>query len=254
MLDDIVCIEVQPCMRKVKCWNMEKPREGPESGKPPARQFHTASIIDHQMFVFGGGDGKFWLNELMVYNIPNNEWIGPVKTNGEQPSGRLQHAAVVHDKKLYIFGGEPDRYRQLNDLFYLDTTTMTWYQPKVEGIAPSPRVSVTGCLVNNTVYLFGGFDGNNWLSDLHTLDLTTNIWERRRTYGTTPTPRCRHSANYLQGKLFIFGGNDCDRSFNNIYTLWIEVHVPHTSLQSDMRKMLRDGTFADMEFELADGV
>jgi hypothetical protein len=33
------------------------------------RQFHTSSIIDNQMFVFGGGDGKFWLNDLLILNL-----------------------------------------------------------------------------------------------------------------------------------------------------------------------------------------
>lgn len=48
---------------------------------------------------------------------------------------------------------------------------MTWYEPTIEGPPPTPRVSVTGCLVNQTVYFFGGFDGTNWINDLHTLDL-----------------------------------------------------------------------------------
>ena len=112
---------------------------------------------------------------------------------------------------------------------------MTWSQPAIKGTPPTPRVSVTGCLVNNTVYLFGGFDGTNWMNDLHTLDLENMLWERKLTYGTKPTPRCRHTANYLKGKLYIFGGNDCDMSSNNIYTLWIHIHVPQTSLQMDMR-------------------
>ena len=100
------------------------------------------------MYVFGGGDGKNWLNDLVIFDLNTYEWIGPIDTKGTPPSGRLQHAAIVHDKRLFIFGGEPDRYRQLNDLFYLDTTNMTWYEPTIEGPPPTPRVSVTGCLVN----------------------------------------------------------------------------------------------------------
>lgn len=123
------------------------------------------------MYVFGGGDGKYWLNELVVFDLKNLEWKGTVETKGRAPSGRLQHAAVAFDKKIFIFGGEPDRYRQLNDLFYLDTTNMTWYEPEVGGSPPNPRVSVTGSLVNNNVYFFGGFDGVNWLNDIHVLDL-----------------------------------------------------------------------------------
>ena len=47
-------------------------------GEAPMRQFHTSSIIDNQMYVFGGGDGKFWLNDLLILNLNELEWSGPV--------------------------------------------------------------------------------------------------------------------------------------------------------------------------------
>jgi hypothetical protein len=80
-------------------------------GEAPMRQFHTASIIDNLMFVFGGGDGKFWLNDLLIFDLAGLEWSGPVKTNGIAPAGRLQHSAITFEKKIYLFGGEPDQYR-----------------------------------------------------------------------------------------------------------------------------------------------
>ena len=116
VLDDLVFIELQNTMEKVKIWTLES-----KSHDFPARQFHTSSIIEDKMYVFGGGDGKYWLNDLLIFDLKTYEWEGPVETKGKAPSGRLQHAAIVFDKKIFIFGGEPDRYRQLNDLFYLDT-------------------------------------------------------------------------------------------------------------------------------------
>lgn len=80
-------------------------------GEAPMRQFHTASVIDNQMYVFGGGDGKYWLNDLLVFDLVNLEWSGPVQTNGIAPVGRLQHSAITFEKKIYIFGGEPDQFR-----------------------------------------------------------------------------------------------------------------------------------------------
>jgi hypothetical protein len=46
------------------------------------RQYHIASVIDNQMDVFGGGDGKYWLNDLLVLDLVNLAWSGPIKTNG----------------------------------------------------------------------------------------------------------------------------------------------------------------------------
>ena len=39
------------------------------------------------MFVFGGGDGKNWLNDLVIFDISTYEWLGPIKTKGTPPSG-----------------------------------------------------------------------------------------------------------------------------------------------------------------------
>jgi len=46
VLDDIVFIEVQPCLKKVKCESMVIENDDPGFSKAPARQFHTASIIE----------------------------------------------------------------------------------------------------------------------------------------------------------------------------------------------------------------
>ena len=54
-------------------------------GEAPMRQFHTSSIIENQMFVFGGGDGKFWLNDLLILDLNGLEWTGPVPTQGISP-------------------------------------------------------------------------------------------------------------------------------------------------------------------------
>jgi leucine-zipper-like transcriptional regulator 1 len=95
-------------------------------GEARMRQFHTASIIGNNMFVFGGGDGKSWLNDLIVFDLLRLEWSGAIETHGIAPAGRLQHSAITYEDRIYLFGGEPDQYRQLNDIFYLDTSTLTW--------------------------------------------------------------------------------------------------------------------------------
>jgi N-acetylneuraminic acid mutarotase len=175
------------------------------------------------MYVFGGGDGKYWLNDLLILDLVNREWSGPVQTNGIAPVGRLQHSAITFDKKIYIFGGEPDQFRQLNDIFYLDTSTLTWVKPIVTGEDPSARVSTTGCLIDSKIYYFGGYDGVQWMNDVHVFDIDSNRWSKVQTYGYKPRPRCRHTANIVKGQLYIFGGNDCELSFNDIWALSIGV-------------------------------
>ena len=216
------------------------------------RQFHTANVIDNMMYIFGGGDGKSWLNDLLIFDLVNQEWSGPVQTNGIAPAGRLQHSAITFDKRIYIFGGEPDQFRQLNDIFYLDTTTLTWVKPIVNGDEPSARVSTTGSLIDQKIYYFGGYDGVTWLNDLYSFDIENNKWSKVQTYGYSPRPRCRHTGNIIKSQLYIFGGNDCELSFNDIWVLQIGVQVPESTMLKDMLQMLDQGSFADVTFVLGE--
>ena len=66
-------------------------------GEAPMRQFHTANIIENKMYVFGGGDGKSWLNELMILDLVNLDWKGPLNfpPSGTSPNlslSNLQHS------------------------------------------------------------------------------------------------------------------------------------------------------------------
>ena len=221
-------------------------------GEAPMRQFHTSSIIENQMYVFGGGDGKFWLNDLLILDLHGLEWSGPVSTQGIAPAGRLQHSAITFDKKIYIFGGEPDQLRQLNDIFYLDTGTLTWVKPLVCGDEPSARVSTTGCLIDSKIIYFGGYDGVHWMNDVHVFDIESNYWEKVVTSEFKPRPRCRHTANIVKGQLYIFGGNDCELSFNDICVLSIGVQVPEPQMSKDLLRMLESENFADVTFVVGD--
>lgn len=103
MLSDVIFIDLKKGVDKLS-FNIPSIIRG----EAPMRQFHTSSIIDNQMYVFGGGDGKFWLNDLLILDLNNLEWSGPITTQGIAPVGRLQHSAITYDKQIYIFGGEPD--------------------------------------------------------------------------------------------------------------------------------------------------
>ena len=210
-------------------------------GEAPRRQFHTANCINKRMLVFGGGDGKSWLNDLYSLDLQTNEWV-KISTIGPSPAGRLQHISIGVGNLLYVFGGEPGRQRQLNDMHVLDTTTWEWSSPTLPGgetQPPSPRVSTTSCTVGKVIFFFGGYDGNQWLNDVHSFDTEKS-----------PDARCRHTATYYKGKLITFGGNDCDRSFNDLHSLTFPQDIGQDApqLPKHLAEMLAQGLFADVTF------
>lgn len=221
------------------------------TGEAPKRQFHTAHVIGSKMFVFGGGDGKNWLNSLHCLNLRNLEW-SLCRTGGTVPPGRLQHCSVVHRKKLFVFGGEPDRQAQLDDFYVLNTKNLDWTQvTRSEG--PSARVSCACAIANDSLFVFGGFDGDKWLNDLYEFDINTKEWSLVTPGSKVPAARCRHTANLYKHKIYIFGGNDSERSFKDVWALKVfsqRVKVKEGQLTNNMKEMLDQEAFCDVTFRV----
>ena len=106
---------------------------------------------------------------------------------------------------------------------------MEWTRPEVRGYdIPSFRVAATSTVIDKHMYLFGGFEGYNWVSQLFRLDLETHRWTFLEE-GDKISPRCRHSSIslYESKEIVIFGGNDKSQSFNELRYIRIpEIYEP----------------------------
>ena len=84
---------------------------------PAARDCHSAVLYKRKMYVFGGGDGYKWLNDMFAYDIATQTWSEVKPSEGSLvPTGRAGHSAIVHKGKMIVFGGWNGR-RTLNDLY-----------------------------------------------------------------------------------------------------------------------------------------
>ncbi|RIB00072.1 hypothetical protein C2G38_2235762 [Gigaspora rosea] len=115
------------------------------------------------------------------------------------------------DGKIYIFGGkEVDSVvgnsnvgPNLNTMNVLDTKTLTWSSLNLITNVPTPRVSYTATLLNNSLIVYiGGLDATN-----------ININMNEQATGDTVTARNSHSAVLTQdGHIIIFGGSSANSS------------------------------------------
>ena len=138
------------------------------------------------------------------------QWI-KVEANGTYPPQRANHSSAIIKHNLYVFGGW-DGTKRLNDLFCLNTLTLTWTQVMVEGSVPSPRAGMSLTNINDKLLLFGG-SGHSALcyDDLRIYDPETNQWSSKEVlYNDAPkSPQARagHSTNLAGSRLFIIGGS-----------------------------------------------
>ncbi|KAI9298051.1 galactose oxidase [Neoconidiobolus thromboides FSU 785] len=244
------------------------------AGTPPSpRRAHSATLVDKtKVFVFGGGNGSNYYNDLHILDtattVATSTWYSP-PTHGEVPSPRRAHTACYYNNSLYIFGGGDGLY-PLNDVYRLDLSNPNnymWSKIEVSGKAPPPRGYHTSTLVSNCIIVYGGSDGTDCFEDLYMFDiekrhwvellirsrlprlahtatlvgpyfyvlggrnnrsysnelmilnLQKGTWETRKVYGTFPNPRGYHTTILHDARLFVFGGYDGVKFFGDMHVL-----------------------------------
>ena len=58
-------------------------------------------MIENLIF-FGGVGGKYWLNDLLIFDLAKLKLNDPVQTQGITPVGRLQHSAIILKKNFHF--------------------------------------------------------------------------------------------------------------------------------------------------------
>lgn len=139
------------------------------------------------------------------------------------PPPRWRHSAVLHGKKIVIFGGFSAEKR-MNDLWIFNTDLRVWEQKHPQGLwegLPQCRGAHTATLVQDKMYVFGGYGGNGYgrtdFNDLHALDLVTFRWEEIQTEGEKPEPRSGHQSCQVKDQLFVIGGWNSFKQFQDIF-------------------------------------
>ncbi|RHZ08709.1 hypothetical protein DYB31_003929, partial [Aphanomyces astaci] len=261
------------------------------TGTPPGPcNMHTTDYLPNVngLLVFRGGDGKEYLNDLHLFDLPTRHWSRPT-THGTPPSPRANHSSAVLDHRLFVFGGWNGTHR-LNDLHMLDTTTWQWTSipPSSEGsmMLPFPRAGMTFVAVRRRFFLFGGYGSSpnhpfpaKCFSDLHVLDTdqTSTHWTpvvpsghstctppayRSRdprvvtVEGVGPSRRAGHTCTVVGRRLFIFGGSHHNEYLNDMHVLdtdpspqaVVALAAPPMDFNSALRPYANSPTFSDISF------
>lgn len=154
--------------------------EPPVRGSPPGPcNMHSADYVaaTHEVYVFRGGNGREYLNDLHALNTRTFTWR-KVETTGAIPQQRANHSSSIIEEtgELLVFGGWNGSER-LNDIHILDTASSTWTCPHVAGVLPHPRAGMTLTALRGRLYLFGGSGtSSKCFQDLQILDRSELAW------------------------------------------------------------------------------
>ncbi|XP_043934350.1 host cell factor 1-like isoform X2 [Protopterus annectens] len=228
-------------------WKKLKPKSPRNGPLPCPRLGHSFSAVDSRCYLFGGlandsEDPKYniprYLNDLYVLELKTGSgvvgWDIPVIC-GTPPPPRESHTAVTYYQKgkpkLAVYGGMSGC--RLGDLWILDIDSLTWTNPEVEGTTPLPRSLHSATVIENKMYVFGGWvpllmedsrvptHEKEWkcTNSLACLDLDKMTWNQLSTESTDesiPRARAGHCAVPINARLYIWSGRDGYRkAWNN---------------------------------------
>ena len=168
---------------------------------PSSRAFMTVSVVNGKMYTIGGSlKGFEGCNIVQMYEPTTDTWTDEAKL----PSIRLGQTANVYNSKIYTIGGGTSATDGAGIAFpYFDV-----YDPfnnlweSKENLTQS-RVGHGSGLINNKLYICGGFSSNTELSDLIEYDFNSNLWSSKTSLATS---RRMFVTCVYNDKFFILGG------------------------------------------------
>lgn len=95
---------------------------------------------------------------------------------------------------------------------------------------PSPRHSHSAVVYNDSMYVFGGYDGS-YRSDFHEFDFIRCSWRPVFASGRTPRARYRATACVHEDMMILFGGHDGTRHLSG-EKIGFWMHVMNCSIHS----------------------
>jgi hypothetical protein len=198
--------------------------EGPSL---PMGVMHGVSVASGDYVYFVGGRGATTgksVADVSRVRVSSNGTLGEMESLADLPADRSHGQALVHDGRLYVFGGlrgDPaGANTPLDDVIsaeiLADGGLGEW---KPSGTLPGARSITAAELAGDDVFVVGGLEGTSFKSDVWrgTFDARKNL-VFEVTDVRLPFARGHvHQTPFFRGKLYSVGGkNAADRSFGTV--------------------------------------
>jgi N-acetylneuraminic acid mutarotase len=180
---------------------------------PTKRSGIAAAVVNNIIYVIGGYD-NFSTSTNEAYDPSTDTW----STKARMPTRRTGLAVAVVNKKIYAIGGflhtsndAPRDYLSTNEVY--DPSTDSW---STKAPMPTPRAFFAAAVVNNKIYIIGGFNNSGHISTNEVYDPSTDTWS---TKAPMPTARSNLAAAVVNNIIYAIGGlnGSADLSTNEAY-------------------------------------
>lgn len=187
-------------------------------------------VVDDKIYVIGGESMSGALSSLEMYDPETDTW----SLKKDMPSKRLAFIARAVNNKIYAIGGTQkvlssvpnDEQLKLVEEYDPSLDSWTSRSPMNHG-----RILFGACVVNNKIYVIGGWQ-NVTISSVEMYDPLTDTWVEKTNM---PTKRGNISVSVIDNKIYVLGGD------KGMYEEWtpekiVEVYDPTTDTWSQSAK------------------
>jgi N-acetylneuraminic acid mutarotase len=190
---------------------------------PPARQYHSISAINSELYIFGGQGVNSYLGDMWKLD-KNKEWQS-VHTLGSVPSSRYGHSVASTGDIIVLWGGFSDSGYQ-NDLYVFSALNNYWRKIEPDGLLPSGKLGACLVLKLPAIYLFGGKSNGGLSDELWVYDTSNNSYTEIKAEDP-PDARYYCECEVLEEKLWVMMGTGASDSplasiykFDLVYLNW----------------------------------
>lgn len=235
--------KVHACDLRNGVWHWLRPQNTDEM-EMPTDQYGQAILVDNEsncLYAVGGTTGFRYTIDVYKFCLFTRRWSPLWKRHDSDqnqfPEERYRHEVVLHDNRIYVFGGgTAQTCFGFKHIPVFDLTTNSWVRLQSNPKRPKARVPLPrkchGCVKSSTnqVYIMGGSDGTRIFHDIWKFDLNNSSWEKLSV--EMPAPLYFHGITISPvGKVTIFGGvnritnNQMDTNVrtNDLYEVWVQV-------------------------------
>jgi hypothetical protein len=189
----------------------------------------------HSLYIFGGIDEDMTeiYGDFYQYKITEKKWCSITADQSSLHCPGSRYCPSMNQwklNKLIVFGGMERFDETSNDVWMYDTVKDTWTclcQHSLEN-TPAPRNNHCAVILNDKLYIHGGWDGYHVFNDLFCFDILQRMWTRIEYTEDPPFPRPLFAftmeliirndwhQDAKSPSLIVFGGRDNRSRYNDM--------------------------------------